>query len=1024
MSRPPRHDPDAREQARRMTALVQVQRVLASSAATGQALTERVPDLVLGVIPAAGAVFELIDGDALILQSGTATVLSHQVLGVRLPLEGSLSGEAIRLDQTLRCDDTEADPRVSLAACRRFGLRSVIATVVRDRTGPIGVLKLFDFEPERFGGAEAECLELVAEALGTALQRNRAVAEAERALRIQSGIVRMQQQMAASSADLQASMQLVAEYAQELTAADGAAIVLIDGDELVNHAASGVAFERVGIRFKRQGSLVGLAIDRGEVLRCADSETDARVDRDAFRGFGLSSAIVAPLRVGGAIVGAIRAVSKRKNAFGQIDLGTLQMVAEQLSVAMQRESAAEQRRVAERELEKSKTLLDTTTRVAHVGGWTIELPSRRVTWSDELCAIFGLPPRSTYTVDDVFGLMTPPSRATIVEATERGRRNGDPYDLELEAITLDGRPIWIRAIGQTLRDAQGAIVGGQGAVQDITDRKRAEENVRALAASLTATLESITDAFYTVDHDWRFTYVNLEAQRLFERSGPDLIGQVIWDAFPDLVERDIEKRYRRAVATNQSLVFETFRKISDKWLEIHAYPSEVGLTVYLRDVNERHHAQEALRLLNENLEAKVAERTADLEQARLGAEEASRAKSAFVATMSHEIRTPMNGVIGMIDVLRQTRLAPDQARMLNVAGDSAHALLAIIEDILDFSKIEAGRVEVERLPLSLSGVVGKVGELLHQVAGDKGVELGVAIDPRLPPAVWGDAGRLRQVLVNLIGNAIKFSATRPGARVTVRARLGEGDDELVRVALEVEDNGVGMDGATLAHLFVPFAQADASTTRRFGGTGLGLAISHHLVRLMGGDIVVRSTPGIGSVFTVELPFATVSASQVAAAEREQASVARAAPALAPAADGDAGAKLVLVAEDNEINQQVVMLQLDRLGYRCEIAGNGREALALWQSGRFDILFTDLQMPLMDGYELAALIRAEEGGGARLPIVALTANAVIEEASRCLSAGMDDCLTKPVQIATLSDALRKWLPRGESRKASALEQEPA
>ena len=913
--------------------------------------------------------------------------------------------------------------------------------------------------------------------------------------------------------------------------------MFLDGEELVNRAVSGVASGRSGVRLRRHGSLTGLAMDRGEVLRCSDSESDPRVDRDAFRAFGLRSAIIAPLRVGGAVVGAIRAMSTRIHAFGPLDVGTLQMVAEQLSVVMLRESAAgemrrseaqyrllfaahplpmavydvetlrflavndsavahygysadeflattvddvlgvpavpspdgrsphrlagvrlgsllthrkkdgsvievevtsgaivfegrparfalandvTQRRRAERELEKSKALLDTTTRVARVGGWTIELPSRRVIWSDEIRAIFGLPAGSAYTVDELFGLLTPPSRAMMVEAAERGRRNGDPYDLELEAVTVDGRRIWVRALGQTLRDASGAVAGGHGAVQDITDRKRSEEQVRELAASLTTTLESITDAFYTLDHAWRFTYVNIEAQRLFERSASDLIGQVIWDVFPDTIGRDVDKHYRRAAATRKAVTFETFKPLWDQWLEIHIYPSETGLTVYFRDVNERHQAQEALRSLNETLEAKVAERTADLDKARLGAEAASRAKSAFVATMSHEIRTPMNGVIGMLDVLRQTRLAPDQARMLNVAGESAHALLAIVEDILDFSKIEAGRVEVERLPVSVSGVVGKVAELLRRVADDKGVALGVVIDPCLPPSVWGDAGRLRQVLVNLVGNAIKFSATRAGARVTVRARSSEAcHDGRVDVALEVEDNGVGMDAATVARLFEPFSQADASTTRRFGGTGLGLAISGHLVHLMGGNIAVRSTPGAGSLFTVRLPFLPVPAHHdIAASGRERSGPA---PALVPPLGDDAGDRLVLVAEDNEINQQVVMLQLDQLGYRCEIAGDGRAALALWRTGRFDILFTDLQMPVMDGYALATSIRAEEAEGSRTPIVALTANALEEEAGRCRSVGMDDYLTKPVRIATLSAALRKWLPRGAGRATSVPEQ---
>src|SRR3989338_4837355 len=278
--------------------------------------------------------------------------------------------------------------------------------------------------------------------------------------------------------------------------------------------------------------------------------------------------------------------------------------------------------------------------------------------------------------------------------------------------------------------------------------------------------------------------------------------------------------------------------------------------VMLDVIDDQRRAEESLRQLNVELESKVLARTADLEQARHAAEEANQAKSSFIAAMSHEIRTPMNGVIGMIDVLHQSSLHGFQVEMVDLIRESAYSLLGIINDILDFSKIEAGKLEIEHAPTRVASVVENVCGMLDSMAEKKGVELTLFTDPAIPAEVLGDAMRLRQVLVNLANNAIKFSGKQSRAgKVSVRAVLVESTAEQILLEFRITDNGIGMDEETVAGLFTPFTQADISTTRRFGGTGLGLSIVRHLAELMGGKITVQSELGKGSMFSVRLTFA-------------------------------------------------------------------------------------------------------------------------------------------------------------------------
>jgi len=543
-------------------------------------------------------------------------------------------------------------------------------------------------------------------------------------------------------------------------------------------------------------------------------------------------------------------------------------------------------------------------------------------------------------------------------------------------------------------------------------------------------------------------------------------------------------------------------------------------------------------------------------QARNEAHAATQAKSDFLAAMSHEIRTPMNGVIGIADVLARSSLKTDQVAMVDLIRESAFSLLSIIDDILDFSKIEAGRLEIENQPMAVADVVEKVCAMLNRLAEKQKVELTLFTDPKLPDDVLGDALRLRQVLINLINNAIKFSGgAHANGKVAVRALLASRDSERVVIEFQVIDNGIGMSEATLSGLFAAFSQADASTTRRFGGTGLGLAISRNLAQLMGGTIAVNSSVGVGSTFTLRLPFAATPASEsrtsavlpvaglsclvigdcpgvpydlqaylldagvhtrlapdvmvvrewvpaltqglwiwvvgmcpdmpgsldglraiarskpsldirflvigrgpirypqrieadcvsvdgnvltrgallravAVAAGRMQAEetqleavLPHTAPLRAPMSREEARRqqRLILVVEDNDINQKVIMQQLALLGHTADLVGDGLQALDGWRSGDYAVVVTDLHMPGMDGYQLTSAIRAQELERAdsarlaetplvpRVPIIALTANALKSEVQRCKAAGMDDFLCKPMPLAELQAVLDKWLP---------------
>jgi len=586
--------------------------------------------------------------------------------------------------------------------------------------------------------------------------------------------------------------------------------------------------------------------------------------------------------------------------------------------------------------------------------------------------------------DDLLG----PAQAARLGGALGAALGGQPQRLRCARRGLASGERWLQIELHPRRNAAGEVVACHFVALDVTPEQEELDQAQRSERRLRVIMDQIPVTVTYIDAELRYRYINRAQEQWLGKTEAEVLGRPVREVAGEKVFADIEPNLRLALS-GQSVQIErerTDRNGHKVWHsgrhvpDVNAEGSVVGLYTVFFDITERALA-----------ERKLKQREQELRAAKEAAENASRAKSEFLANMSHEIRTPMNGVLGLTELLLETPLDVQQRPFVETVRNSGEALLSIINDILDFSKIEAGKLETESLDFDLYQVVEDVVQLLAPRAHAKQVELACRIDDSLPAAVRGDPYRLRQVLTNLVGNALKFTDE---GEVVVEVQRGEAADGTPQLALQVRDTGIGIPAEGRERLFRPFAQADGSTTRRFGGTGLGLAISRSLVELMGGTIGVESTPGRGSTFWIRLPL--VEASSLPAVPT---------PAVLRG-------RHVLVVDDNATNRDVVLHHLRAGGVRCEAAHDGVQALGVMRRAHargdgFDIAVVDMKMPMMDGIELTAAVRAD-ARIAGLPIVLLTSLHSPAEVSRARAAGIQAYLSKPVRRQELFRALAQTL----------------
>lgn len=612
---------------------------------------------------------------------------------------------------------------------------------------------------------------------------------------------------------------------------------------------------------------------------------------------------------------------------------------------------------------------------------------------------------------DLFSPDPEPARQLFSQMIGRGERV-DCYEQDIR--TKDGKRRLIAWHTIFERDSNGTIIGTTSIGSDITDQQTAAQDLEQSQRTLKNLVDANPESLFLIDRSGIILSANRTCAQRLNKTVEQLVGTDIYSILAPDIAQERRIRVEQTFSTGQPQVFCDAR---DLWrFENHISPVfnadgavdcvsilSIDITDKTRTEHDLKRANEELQRSNDELEERVIARTQELSdlnkaltEAKERAEEANRTKGEFLTNMSHEIRTPMNAILGLTHLALQTDLTTKQLEYLQTINSSAQHLLGTINDILDLSKLDAGRLRIEQTTFSLGAVIDRVMGLVTVLARDKALALTPVISEGVPDWLVGDPLRLEQILINLLSNAIKFTE-----RGQISLRICRGTDlanpQQVSLNFAVQDSGIGMDEQTIAKLYRPFTQADTSTTRAYGGTGLGLSICKRLVEMMGGEISAQSTPGSGSTFTFSVTLGLGPRKQRTAGKSVQ-------PAAVHRLNNLRGYRL-LVTEDHHVNQQIARELLESCGVTVETADNGAEAVNIVHDhgANLDGILMDIQMPVMDGYEATRLIR-QLFSAQQLPIIAMTAHVFDEERERCLAAGMNGHLPKPLDIKALYDVL--------------------
>lgn len=741
-----------------------------------------------------------------------------------------------------------------------------------------------------------------------------------------------------------------------------------------------------GMEFSNLATLFGHAMRTGEAVVSNAPATDPRRGGLPPGHPPLNAFLGLPVKLEGVVIAMI-GLANRPGGYAQSLVDELQPLLLTLGHLVQARRNHLERQAAEAKLQASEERLELALRGGDLGLWDWHLPSGNVVFNERWCSMLGYTSSEITPHVDSWGALVHPEDWPVIEASLKPHLAGESehYSCEHRMRHKDGHWVWIQDRGQVVeRDAEGQAVRAVGTHLDITARKEAEDKLLQSEMILRSSLETIGEAFVVYDQDDRLVICNEQYKAAYSKTAAAIqpgrtFEEIIRYGYqqgqyadPD---RDEDTWVAKRLAQHQQANTNLIQQLDDgRWLHIKERKTPAGHIVGFRvDIT-------------------------DLMRAKQAAEAASEAKSRFLATMSHEIRTPMNGVLGMAQLLLADQVSDaERKEFAKTILDSGKSLLALLNDVLDFSKVEAGRLELAAEAMSPEAVLHDMEALYAESAAAKGLRFSARWLGPSGACYLGDPHRVRQMLTNYVSNALKFTASGEIEIIASEQVLGEGPAIL---EFAVRDTGIGIPEDKLPQLFQPFSQVDSSTTRQYGGTGLGLSIVRSLAELMGGAAGAESQLGAGARFWFRIRAQQLAAVQPKASALVSTGVHR----------GVAGTN-ILVVEDNPTNRMVINHFLEQLGAEVYIAEHGEEAVRLLQEGQsVDLVLMDLNMPVMDGYQATARIREweQQTGRQRVPIAALTADAFPADRERCLLAGMDDFLTKPVMADDLSRLLARWL----------------